>query len=304
MSKDNKKSNKIYLVMALIFGIIFLCCIIWLISYFVGLKKAEKAMESIMSSYVTESQSSEAVASSESTEKSEESTDIESEPSESSEESSEPEESNPLYHEDLGEFGVTDRVIDFEALKKDVNKDIYSWIIVPGTVIDYPVLQHPTEMDYYLDHNLNGSTGYPGCIYTQRMNSKDWTDPNTVLYGHNMKNGTMFAALHKFKQQSFFEENPYIYIYTEDNKILVYKIFAAYEFTNQHLLMTYNLISETSIQSYFDMIRTLDGINNNFDNDIELTAESKVITLSTCISNKPDNRYLVQGVLVAEGEQK
>lgn len=306
MSKDNnKKSNKIYLVMALVFGIIFLCCIIWLISYFVGLKKAEKAMESIMSSYVTESQSSETVASSEVAGSSEESDPVESsEPSESSEESSEPEVVNPLYHEDLGEYGVTDRVIDFEALKKDVNKDIYSWIIVPGTVIDYPILQHPTEMDYYLDHNLNGSTGYPGCIYTQRMNSKDWSDPNTVLYGHNMKNGTMFAALHKFKQQEFFEEYPYFYIYTEDNKILVYQVFAAYEFTDAHILLLYDFHTESGIQYYFDTIRTYDGINNNYNMDVELTADSKVVTLSTCISNKPTNRYLVQGVLVAEGEQK
>ncbi len=204
---------------------------------------------------------------------------------------------------DLTDYGVTDRVIDFEALHSQVNSDIYAWITVPGTVIDYPVLQHPTEMDYYLEYNLDGSKGYPGCIYTQRYNSKEWTDPNTVLYGHNMKNGTMFAGLHRFKDKTFFDSNQYIYIYTEDGRILVYQIFAAYEYADTHLLLSGSLITESGRQNYFDSIRTNEGMNNNFNMDVELDSESKIITLSTCISNKPTMRYLVQGLLIAEGTQ-
>ena len=116
--------------------------------------------------------------------------------------------------------------IDFEYLKT-LNEDIYAWITVPGTIIDYPILQHPTDDSYYLHHNLDGSYGYPGCIYTESLNTKDFEDPNTVIYGHNMKAGTMFAELHKFEDGEFFSANDEVVIYLPE-KALHYQIFAAY----------------------------------------------------------------------------
>ena len=296
MSKQSK-NNKPYLVLMMIFIVLFLCCVMWLMNYFLGLKRAENQMQNIQESYISagSEESSESLPPETPAQASEES-------SETGEQVESTEEEEPAP--DLSIYGVTDKTVDFEALKAEVNPDIYAWITVPGTVIDYPVLQHPDEMDYYLEYNLDGSKGYPGCIYTQRMNAKDFNDPNTVLYGHNMKNGTMFAALHKYKDPTFFNDNKYIHIYTEDNRILVYEIFAAYVYTDMHLLIGFDLHTESGIQYYFDSIRTNEGISNVFDNDIELDADSKVITLSTCISNKPKNRFLVQGVLIAEGEQQ
>ena len=92
--------------------------------------------------------------------------------------------------------------VDFAGMW-ETNEDVYAWITVPGTVIDYPILQHATDNTYYLNYNIDGSYGYPGCIYTENMNSKEFTDNNTVIYGHNMKNGTMFAGLHKFEDAAF-----------------------------------------------------------------------------------------------------
>ena len=116
--------------------------------------------------------------------------------------------------------------VKFEELQA-VNPDIYAWITVPGTVIDYPILQHASDNSYYLMHNIDGSYGYPGCIYTENMNSKDFTDNNTVIYGHNMKNGSMFAQLHKFEDPDFFNENREVLIYLPD-EVLHYTIFAAH----------------------------------------------------------------------------
>lgn len=298
--KHGNRNKKIYLILGVIFSIIFIVCVIWLVNYFVGLRRANQEMEEILSSYVSRTESSE--TSSEGTHSSsEESSTEESVSSDPESESSE--ETNPLYTEDLSPYGVDGRSVDFAALQSEQNEHIYAWIVVPGTAIDYPVLQHPEEMDYYLNRNLDHSKGYPGCIYTQRMNSKEWTDPNTVLYGHNMKNGSMFAALHRYKAADFFDENRYIHIYTEDGRILIYDIFAAYEYSDTHLLMNFQLYTESGIQSYFDSIFSNVGLNSNFREGIELTADSRIITLSTCISNKPTSRYLVQGVLVAEGEQ-
>ena len=95
---------------------------------------------------------------------------------------------------------------------KGVNQDIYAWICIPGTGVDYPVLQHPSDDSYYLNYNMNGTRGYPGCIYTEKANSKEFTDFDTVVYGHNMRNDTMFASLHNYEDQTFFNNFPYIYV--------------------------------------------------------------------------------------------
>ena len=190
-----------------------------------------------------------------------------------------------------------ERVIDFAGLQSRKNADIYAWISVPGTNIDYPVLRHPTDDGYYLYHNLNGSSGYPGCIYTENWNSKDWTDPVTVLYGHDMRStGTMFHQLHKFETQSFFDKNQYIYIYTPE-KTLKYQIFATYVHSNEHLLYNHNFSSKDEFDAFFSTVLSSAGGVNHVRDGVEISSESKIITLSTCIKNKPNNRYLVFGVL-------
>ena len=103
---------------------------------------------------------------------------------------------------------IPDLEVDLQNLRETVNPDIYAWIYVPGTKVNYPVLQHETDDTYYLNYNIDGTKGYPGCIYSEKKyNSKDFTDANAVLYGHNMKNGTMFGSIHRYEDQEFFNEN-------------------------------------------------------------------------------------------------
>lgn len=202
----------------------------------------------------------------------------------------------------LSQLGIPipEKSVNISAFQENANADIYSWIYIPDTGIDYPVLQHPEELDYYLEYNIDGSKGRPGCIYTQRMNSKDWTDKNTVIYGHNMwTNGTMFNHLHYYEDAAFFEENPYIYIYTEDT-LKAYQIFAAYEYSDRNVLMVNDTSTDESYLRYLDSIFENEGLNNNFDTGVEFDARDRIITLSTCIKNKDTRRYLVQAVLVAE----
>ena len=119
--------------------------------------------------------------------------------------------------------------IDWDALHAE-NPDIYAWIYVPGTRVDYPILQHPTDDNFYLNHNVDGSAGYPGCVYTEKMwNTKYFDDPNTVLYSHNLRSGEMFSTLHYFDDPAFFAGDHYIYIYREKGEPLAYQIFGAYE---------------------------------------------------------------------------
>ncbi len=278
--EKNKKTNKsalvgcvIFLILAIVLGAIF-------IVQSVNRKNAEKQMEQLAESTVN-------------TEK------IVEESQEPEIQETVVEEIDPL--ESLREMGVPipEKSIDFTDLQENTNADIYAWIYIPDSKIDYPIVQHPTDNYYYLNYNLDGTKGYPGCIYTEDYNVRDFTDPNTVIYGHNMKNGTMFAGLHNYEDIQYFDENPYVYIYTPD-KLLVYEIFAAYEYSDKHILYNYDCTNETIYQNYLDEISNVRSMNCNIREGVEVTTEDKIITLSTCIANKPNNRYLVQGVLLNE----
>ncbi|MCL2718121.1 MAG: class B sortase [Lachnospiraceae bacterium] len=186
--------------------------------------------------------------------------------------------------------------IDFESLWA-VNDHVYAWITVPGTIIDYPVLQHPTDDTRYLNYNIDGSFGLPGCIYTEKMNAKDFSDPHTVIYGHNMRNGTMFAKLHEFRKSDFFEKNRDIIIYMPDRE-LRYKIFAAYVYDDRHLMYSFNFHNPDVYAAYLKGIFDIRDISANIDKDMIITNDDKIITLVTCISGEDDKRLLVQAVLI------
>lgn len=190
------------------------------------------------------------------------------------------------------------RVIDFATLQATKNADIYAWINVPGTNIDYPVLQHPTDNGYYLYHNLNHSQGYPGCIYTENFNSKNWTDPVTVLYGHDMRStNSMFHQLHKFEKQSFFDQYEYFYIYTPDGT-KKYRIFSAFVNSNEHLLGSHNFYNKDEFDAFFGTVLGTNNTVSHVRDGVSIDSNSKIVALSTCIKNQPNNRYIIFGVLV------
>lgn len=192
-------------------------------------------------------------------------------------------------------FDIPEKNLDWTSLYAE-NKDIYAWIYIPGTQVDYPVLQSASDDTYYLNHNIDGSYGKPGCIYTEKINSKDFTNYNTVLYGHNMKNGEMFGCLHDYEDKTFFDENPYVYVYAEE-KTYVYEIFAAYTATNAHILNTNDFSTQEGFADYLDNVVYNKALTGNFRNDTRVTSDNRIITLSTCTSNS-SKRWLVQAVLV------
>ena len=179
-----------------------------------------------------------------------------------------------------------------------INKNIYAWIYIPETNVDYPVLQHPDDDEYFLDHNMDGTYGYPGCIFTQMLNKKDFSDFNTVMYGHNMKDGTMFRTLHYYENEEFFYNNPYIFIYTEDD-VLVYEVFAAYNGGEEHIINANDFGTEEGIIAFLEKMQLEAVQNGYYRNDIELDSNSHILSLSTC-SDLSDERYLVLAVLVSD----
>lgn len=188
--------------------------------------------------------------------------------------------------------------IDFTKLS-EINPDLYAWIRIEDTNIDYPIAQREGDDSYYLSHDMYGEDRFAGCIYTEDGNKKDFTDPNTIIYGHNMKNGSMFQNLHKFADEEFFDEHPYVYIYTPKH-VLAYKVFAAYVYDNRHILNSFDFNDKDVFEDYVENIFQVRSMDKHIREDVSVTADDRIITLSTCVGGQPESRYLVQAVLIKD----
>ena len=200
------------------------------------------------------------------------------------------------YKKDLGEESapgeLVENPIDWEKLK---GKDVYAWINVPGTQIDYPVAAAPDdkEEDYYLHRNLKGHYDFAGMIYSRRANSRDFSNPVTVLYGHNMRNGSMFGTLKRFENKEFFGQHKSIYIYMP-GKIYTYQIVSASQSDNRDLLSRYDYQNPDGMTAYVNEI--LMPESRNVRSGISIDASSRFLILSTCVTGSTKRR-LVQAVL-------
>ena len=194
---------------------------------------------------------------------------------------------------------LPDNPIDWGELKKQ-NPEIYAWITVPGTKVDYPVVQSLTDDSYYLRRDYLGNPSVSGCIFTQSMNSLKFTDPNTLVYGHYMYDGTFFGSLHNFRDPQFFEEHKDIYVYIEGH-ILTYEIFAAYEYDDRHILLSFDFSDRQVFEEYLRTCLNPQSMSRNVREGVTLDGDSRIITLSTCVQNSDTSkRYLVQGVLIKD----
>lgn len=189
--------------------------------------------------------------------------------------------------------------VDFAALKKQ-NENVCGWLVVEGTPINYPILRSGADMaeDFYLDHNLKNAEKKEGSIYIQRVNSADFSDPNTVIYGHNMLNGSMFGTLKRFRDANFFKQNDDILIYLPD-KVLKYKICSAVLFDDRHIINSFNCHMSRGMEAYINAVMNPQTAVKNIRDGIEVSIDDKLITLSTCTSKK-EERYLVVAVLQQE----
>ena len=176
--------------------------------------------------------------------------------------------------------------VDFDALA-EVNSDIVGWLYIPGTVINYPVVQG-ADNEYYLKHLFDGKYNSSGCIYLDCGAEGDFTSMNSVLHGHHMKNGSMFAGICKYKDQSYFDEHPTAMLLTPDGNYLV-EFFSGY-------------VCEVTADAWdydFDEVWLDKRIRSSyFDADVIPTTEDHILTLSTCCYDFKDARFVLHGILV------
>ncbi|MDR1713473.1 MAG: class B sortase [Coriobacteriales bacterium] len=196
---------------------------------------------------------------------------------------------------DTPEVALPDNPIDFASIQQ-TSPDVYAWIYIPGTPINYPVVQHPNDDFFYIDHNPERNYAFEGSIFTEMANSLDFSDPITVIYGHNMHDETMFSTLHYFEDADFFAENDEMIIYTPGH-ILTYRIISAYQYDNRHILNSYDFSNPEVLADYQEYVRNPDSLLVN-TRDVPLTSTDKIVQLSTCMTVQNWNRYLVNGVLI------
>ena len=180
--------------------------------------------------------------------------------------------------------------MDFTALRQ-VNPEVLGWILIPGTNINFPITQG-ADNTFYLGHSWDGSPNQYGSIFLECMNSPDLTDFNTIIYGHRMNDGSMFASLHDFAQQDYWSAHPYVYIVTGDG-VYRYEIFSTYVADTDS--STYGL-SFNQEQTRIDFLR-MALENSEIDTGITPATTDRIITLSTCTTWGYGSRRVVHARL-------
>ncbi len=188
---------------------------------------------------------------------------------------------------------IDDTVLfEYQALY-EMNRDMVGWIEIPGTAINYPVVQTPKQPNFYLRKNFYKEKATCGTIYVREACDVNLPSDNVTLYGHNMRNGTMFADLHKYKSKSFWENNRYVYFDTLHEQH-TYEIFSVF-LTTADLTkgFTYHIYDTFPTEKDFNaFVSTCKNIDK-YETGIMPVFGDKLLTLSTCDKSIEDGRLVV-----------
>ena len=201
--------------------------------------------------------------------------------------------------EETGASSISLPTVDFESLLAQ-GPDVKAWLELPGTVIQYPVAQGE-DNSYYLKHLYDGTANKVGCLFIDYENAEDFSDNNTIIYGHNMRDGSMFSTLVEYKAQAYYDEHPEMYLVTPEGGYVV-EVFSAFVASPEESG------SETSpwalewkdSGAYTTWLSAMQE-RSVIETGVSVTSSDKVLTLSTCTNGGAD-RFIVMGRLVAVTE--
>ena len=183
-------------------------------------------------------------------------------------------------------------IVDFFALKQK-NKDIVGWIYSDDTPINYPIVQSK-DNEYYLRRLINGNYNTAGSIFMDYRSNSNFDGNHTILYGHNMKNGTMFGTLQKYKKQDYYDEHKVMYLATIEQNYVIELFFGGTVSVDSDI---YNLsrINQNKVDALIK--------RSDFRSDVVVMGEDKIISLSTCAYEYEGARYVVMGALRPIGDR-
>ncbi len=200
--------------------------------------------------------------------------------------------------EEAGNVGTTEKddwaaflgKTDLHALR-EVNSDVTGWISIPETEVSYPVLQTDNNK-YYLNRTWDKDKNTVGGIFMECGNPSDMSSFNTIIYGHKMRNESMFGSLKNYAEAEYWQKHPYVYV-VSDNGVYRYDIFAAFESGTKEVIYRLNIKRETQKEELIAFC--LD--NSVIDTGIVPKADDRLLTLSTCTGHGHAKRWVVLGVL-------
>ncbi|MCH5184045.1 MAG: class B sortase [Oscillospiraceae bacterium] len=187
-----------------------------------------------------------------------------------------------------------DSPVDFETLQNRCG-DIYAWLDIPDAGISYPVVQSQTDDSFYLDHSIDGKKDENGTLFTEHAyNGLTFSDPVTIIYGHNMRSGAMFGLLQEqFSQKDWFDAHEKIIVYQPERE-LHYQVFAAVPYGTKHILYQYRCFRDPSaLTEFLDVVYNIRKFGKNYREGCTVTQDDRVLILSTCLPRSADGRYLV-----------
>jgi len=181
--------------------------------------------------------------------------------------------------------------VDFAALRA-INSDIAAWLILEGTLINYPIVQGADNV-FYLSHMFDGAQNSVGTLFIDRFNTPGFADQNTIIYGHNMRDGSMFATLLSYQSQTFFEEHPQMLLLTPDGNYLI-ELFAGYTVDVAADSWRFSFVDDADFERWISWTKH----RSDFTSDVEIQPSDRLVTLSTCSYAFNNARYVVVGKLV------
>lgn len=180
--------------------------------------------------------------------------------------------------------------VDFEGLR-EVTEDVIGWIYCEGTAIHYPVLKG-RDNDTYLRHAYDGSYSEAGCIFIEERNRPGFADANTIIYGHNMNDGSMFADLKKWAEEDFYKEHPVIWLLTPEQNYVI-ELFSCY--VTSGYSETYTIFTGPCPE--LDEYLKKCAEQSAYRTEVELDPEAGYVLLSTCSYVFEDARTVLHGKL-------
>lgn len=166
-------------------------------------------------------------------------------------------------------------MVDFDALKA-ANPDIIAWLFCEGTPIHSPIVQGD-DNEYCLDHLFDGTRNGAGCLFMDYRNAASFSDQNSIVYGHNIKNKTMFSVLMEYKKQAFYEEHPTMLLITPEGYYTV-DLFAWFVAATKDNAWKQTFSSQTEQEDWIRAIKE----NSTFQSDTHVGVSDKLLTLSAC----------------------
>ncbi|MCM1187946.1 MAG: class B sortase [bacterium] len=181
--------------------------------------------------------------------------------------------------------------VDFTVLQ-EINPDLVGWIYIEGTEISYPVMQGEDNI-YYLDHLFTGEKNKAGCIFLDSRNQADFSDRNSIVYGHYLKNGTMFTGISQYKKQEYYDAHSIILFLTPEGNFEI-EVFAGYVAGMEDEAWEIAFLSDSDYRAWLSEVRG----RSCFSSSIVPAVTDRVLTLSTCSYESDNARFVFLGRFV------